>query len=149
MTDTAATAAPAYRVVVNDEEQYSVWPDHKENPPGWHDAGKTASKEECLAYIEEVWTDMRPRSVREAVSEATSDATPLVRLIAEILETDPAQIDDETGPGRSADWTSLRHIQLVTALEHTFGISLSQAEIRGMTSVAAIRETLRAKNAVV
>ena len=150
---TAATAAPAYRVVVNDEEQYSVWPDHRENPPGWHDAGKTASKEECLAYIEEVWTDMRPRSVREAASGAASgaasEATPLVRLIAEILETDPAEIDDETGPGRSADWTSLRHIQLVTALEHTFGISLSQAEIRGMTSVAAIRETLRGKNAVV
>jgi MbtH protein len=144
MTDTAATADPAYRVVVNDEEQYSIWPDHKNNPPGWHDAGKTASREECLAYIEEVWTDMRPRSVREAAS----DATPLVRLIAEVLETDPAEIDDEAGPGRSGAWTSLRHIQLVTALEHTFDISLSRAEIRGLTSVAAIRKTLRAKNAL-
>ncbi|GLZ31994.1 hypothetical protein Lesp02_41820 [Lentzea sp. NBRC 105346] len=145
MTDTAATADPAYRVVVNDEEQYSIWPDHKENPPGWHDAGKTASKQECLAYIEEVWTDMRPRSVREA----GSDATPLVRLIAEVLQTDPALIDDDSGPGRSGMWTSLKHVQLVTTLEHTFGISLSQAEIRGMNSVAAIRDTLRAKNALV
>ncbi|GAA2642793.1 MbtH family NRPS accessory protein [Streptomyces vastus] len=141
MTDTDS-AAPAYRVVVNDEGQYSVWPDHKENPPGWHDAGKTAGKQECLAHIEEVWTDMRPRSVREAAS----DASPLVRLIAEVLETDPADIDDEAGPGRSGEWTSLKHVQLVIALEHTFGISLSQAEIRGLTSVAAIRGTLRAKN---
>jgi len=144
MTDTAATSDPAYRVVVNDEEQYSIWPDHKENPPGWNDAGKTASKQECLTYIEEVWTDMRPRSVREAAS----DATPLVRLIAEVLETDPANIDDEAGPGRFGVWTSLKHVQLVAALEHTFGISLSHAEIRGLTSVAAIRETLRAKNAL-
>jgi MbtH protein len=144
MTDTAAAADPVYRVVVNDEEQYSIWPDHKENPPGWHDAGKTASKQECLAYIEEVWTDMRPRSVRE--SEPASDATPLVRLIAEVLQTDPANIDDDTGPGTSDVWTSLKHVHLVTTLEHTFGISLSQADIRGLTSVAAIRETLRAKN---
>nr|WP_238598163.1 acyl carrier protein [Saccharothrix sp. ALI-22-I] len=85
---------------------------------------------------------MRPRSVRET----TSDATPLVRLIAEVLETDPAEIGDDVGPGRSAAWTSLKHIQLVTTLEHTFGIALSVAEIRGLTSVAAIRETLRAKN---
>ncbi|HEY6794438.1 MAG TPA: MbtH family NRPS accessory protein [Kineosporiaceae bacterium] len=144
MTDTAAPTDPTYRVVVNDEEQYSIWPDHKENAPGWRDAGKTASKEECLAYIEEVWTDMRPRSLREVAS----DATPLVKLIAEILETDPADIDDESGPGRSGAWTSLKHIQVVTALEHTFDISLTRAEIRGLTSVAAIRETLRAKNAL-
>jgi MbtH protein len=139
MTDTAAPAGPAYRVVVNDEEQFSIWPAHKENPAGWHDAGKTAGKEECLAYIEEVWTDMRPRSTREAA------ASPLVRLIAEVLETDPAGIGDDAGPGRAAGWTSLKHVQLVTTLEHTFGIKLSTAEIRGLTSVAAIRETLRAK----
>ena len=146
------TAAATYRVVVNDEEQYSIWPDHKENPPGWHDAGKTASREECLAYIEEVWTDMRPRSVREpgavpgTVANAASDATPLVRLIADVLATDPGELDDRSGPGRSEAWTSLKHVQLVTALEHTFGISLSLAEIRGLTSIATIRETLRARN---
>ncbi|MET7289748.1 acyl carrier protein [Streptomyces sp. NPDC005573] len=85
---------------------------------------------------------MRPRSVRDPAP----DATPLVRLIAEVLETDPAEIDDEAGPGRSGAWTSLKHVQLVIALEHTFGIALSQAEIRDLTSVAAIRDTLRAKN---
>ncbi len=54
-----------YRVVVNDEEQYSIWPLEKENAPGWRDAGKTGTKTECLAHIKEVWTDMRPKSLRE------------------------------------------------------------------------------------
>jgi MbtH protein len=54
-----------YKVVVNHEEQYSIWPRERENPPGWSDTGKHGTREECLAYIEEVWTDMRPRSLRE------------------------------------------------------------------------------------
>jgi MbtH protein len=53
------------KVVVNDEEQYSIWPVERENPAGWRDAGKTGTKQECLAYIEEVWTDMRPLSLRK------------------------------------------------------------------------------------
>lgn len=56
-----------YKVVVNHEEQYSIWPADRENALGWNDAGKTGTKEECLEYIEEVWTDMRPRSLREAM----------------------------------------------------------------------------------
>jgi MbtH protein len=56
---------PAYKVVVNHEEQYSIWPLNRANPPGWRDAGKTGSKEECLEYIKEVWIDMRPLSVRQ------------------------------------------------------------------------------------
>ena len=54
-----------YKVVVNHEEQYSIWPANRENPLGWRDAGKSGSKEECLAYIKEVWTDMRPLSLRQ------------------------------------------------------------------------------------
>jgi MbtH protein len=53
-----------YKVVVNHEEQYSIWPAERENPLGWSDAGKSGTKAECLAYIKEVWTDMRPLSVR-------------------------------------------------------------------------------------
>jgi len=53
-----------YKVVVNSEEQYSIWPGERENPPGWREAGKSGSKTECLAYIKEVWTDMRPLSIR-------------------------------------------------------------------------------------
>ena len=54
-----------YKVVINDEEQYSIWPADRENAPGWRDAGRQGTKAECLAYIEEVWTDMRPLSLRK------------------------------------------------------------------------------------
>jgi MbtH protein len=53
-----------YRVVVNHEEQYSIWPTYKDIPAGWRDVGKQGPKTDCLAYIKEVWTDMRPLSVR-------------------------------------------------------------------------------------
>jgi MbtH protein len=53
-----------YKVVVNHEEQYSIWPAERDNPPGWRDAGKSGDKIECLRYIDEVWTDMRPLSLR-------------------------------------------------------------------------------------
>jgi len=55
------------KVVVNDEEQYSIWPADRENPAGWRDAGKQGTKDECLAWIEQVWTDMRPASLRKAM----------------------------------------------------------------------------------
>ncbi len=58
-----------YAVVVNHEEQYSIWPDERERPLGWRDAGKTGTRQECLAYIEEVWTDMRPLSLRKKMEE--------------------------------------------------------------------------------
>src|SRR5436309_533566 len=54
-----------YKVVLNHEEQYSIWPVDRENPAGWRDAGKSGTKAECLAYIKEVWTDMRPLSLRK------------------------------------------------------------------------------------
>ncbi|MEO7178684.1 MAG: MbtH family NRPS accessory protein [Allosphingosinicella sp.] len=56
-----------YKVVVNAEEQYSIWPDDRDNPSGWSDAGKSGTKAECMDYIGEVWTDMRPKSLREAI----------------------------------------------------------------------------------
>jgi MbtH protein len=55
-----------YRAVVNQEEQYSIWPLTKALPLGWSDAGQQGSRTECLAYIEQVWTDMRPLSLRKA-----------------------------------------------------------------------------------
>ncbi|MBB5958241.1 MbtH protein [Saccharothrix tamanrassetensis] len=58
-----------FKVVVNDEEQYSIWPADRPNPPGWHDEGFTGEREECVAHVDEVWTDMRPRSLREALAE--------------------------------------------------------------------------------
>ncbi len=61
-----------YRVVVNHEEQYSIWPVYKEIPPGWRDAGKSGAKAECLSYINEVWTDMRPLSLRLKMDRQTA-----------------------------------------------------------------------------
>ncbi len=58
-----------YKVVVNHEEQYSLWPADRENPAGWRDAGKSGTKAECLEYVKEVWTDMRPLSLRRAMAE--------------------------------------------------------------------------------
>lgn len=58
-----------YTVVVNHEEQYSIWPADRELPLGWNAVGKTGLKAECLAYIKEVWTDMRPLSLRKKMEE--------------------------------------------------------------------------------
>jgi len=52
-------------VVVNHEQQYSIWPADREPPAGWSKAGKRGNKAECLAWIDEVWTDMRPLTLRK------------------------------------------------------------------------------------
>jgi MbtH protein len=54
----------AYAVVINHEEQYSIWPADRSCPAGWQQTGMRGSKDACLAHIEEVWTDMRPLSIR-------------------------------------------------------------------------------------
>lgn len=58
-----------YKVVVNHEEQYSIWLVDRDNPLGWSEVGKSGPKDECLAYIKEVWTDMRPLSLRKRMEE--------------------------------------------------------------------------------
>ena len=60
-----------YKVVINDEEQYSIWPEDRDNPAGWKDAGKSGPKADCLAWIKEHWTDMRPASLRKRMDEAS------------------------------------------------------------------------------
>jgi MbtH protein len=67
-----------YKAVVNHEEQYSIWPAHRENPLGWRDAGRTGSKAECLSFIKEVWTDMRPLSLRKKMEEAAQQSSGVV-----------------------------------------------------------------------
>jgi len=59
-----------YAVVVNHEEQYSIWPLDRELPLGWRDVGKHGAKADCLSYINEVWTDMRPLSLRAKMTES-------------------------------------------------------------------------------
>jgi MbtH protein len=63
-----------YVVVVNHEEQYSIWPDGREIPAGWRSVGVTGEKPVCLAYIEKVWTDMRPLSLRKEMARWASEA---------------------------------------------------------------------------
>jgi len=59
-----------YKVVVNHEEQYSIWPADRAIPAGWSEAGKQGPKAECLAYINEVWRDMRPLSLRQSMARS-------------------------------------------------------------------------------
>ncbi len=53
-----------FEVVINGEEQYSIWPADRPIPEGWRAVGQRGKRAECLAYVERVWTDMRPLSVR-------------------------------------------------------------------------------------
>lgn len=62
-----------YTVVISDEEQYSIWLEYSEIPYGWRSAGKTGTKQECLEYIKEVWTDMRPLSLRKKMDASASN----------------------------------------------------------------------------
>jgi MbtH protein len=57
-----------YQVVRNAEEQYSIWPADRALPPGWFSVGKTGQRAECLEYIEQVWIDMRPLSLRRSMA---------------------------------------------------------------------------------
>ena len=59
-----------YKVVLNHEEQYSIWPADRANPLGWRDEGQLGTQSECLAYIKNVWTDMRPISLRKKMEKA-------------------------------------------------------------------------------
>jgi MbtH protein len=61
-----------YHVVVNHEEQYSIWPEYKDIPNGWRAVGNSGLKQHCLDYIKNVWTDMRPLSLRKHMEQAAS-----------------------------------------------------------------------------
>lgn len=65
-----------YLVVINDEEQYSIWLADRQLPAGWNAEGKQGTKAECLAHIDQVWTDMRPKSVREAMAAVDGGGSP-------------------------------------------------------------------------
>lgn len=87
MTNSVINQQDEYQVVVNDEQQYSIWLAHKAMPAGWaivaipknwqrknkpdiNEDGKMSSKQFCLSYIEFIWTDIRPLSVRQAEQQA-------------------------------------------------------------------------------
>ncbi len=70
--DSEIVARAIYKVIVNDEEQYGIWPADRENPTRFKDAGKGGSLKECTAYIKEVWTDFRPLSIRKEMDRGGS-----------------------------------------------------------------------------
>lgn len=63
-----------YKVVVNHEEQYSIWSAYQQIPLGWKETGRSGLKQECLAYIKEVWTDMRPLSLRRQMKKPARES---------------------------------------------------------------------------
>lgn len=79
-----------YKVVINHEEQYSILLDYKDIPRGWKHVGKTGTKAECLAYIKEVWIDMRPLSLRKKMEELAMNLPP------------PAPLPEQSGPRRNS-----------------------------------------------
>ena len=87
MSSNEQPSGERYQVVVNHEEQYSIWPEDREPPAGWRAEGFAGAKEACLDHIEQVWTDMRPKSLRD-------------KLAAGLLETEvlppPADEPDDS-----------------------------------------------------
>lgn len=63
------TDTTVYKVIISQEDQYSIWPAYKEEPQGWTTTGKQGSQEECLAHIQEVWSDMRPKTLRDKMTQ--------------------------------------------------------------------------------
>jgi MbtH protein len=86
-----------YRVVVDHEEQYSIWPADRENALGWNDAGKTGTKAECVAYIKEVWTDMRPLSLRKRWRKRASNSVEIASAKSWILFGTWRAVSEEAG----------------------------------------------------
>jgi MbtH protein len=70
MDDVNGTISDAFRVVINEEEQYSIWPASRDMPLGWKAAGPAGTKDECLDWIEKEWKDIRPLSLRKALGKA-------------------------------------------------------------------------------
>jgi MbtH protein len=72
MSEKNTDSSAIYRVVVNHEEQFSIWPDFKSIPEGWRDVGFIGAKDACLEHIRGLWVDMRPLSLRRAMDDAAS-----------------------------------------------------------------------------
>jgi len=108
-----------FKVVVNHEEQYSIWPEYNENALGWNDAGKVGTKAECLAYIKEVWTDMRPLSLRKKMEE--------------LAQNPPAPVPSTTIPEKAESL-----VDLLCVGEHPLVLSMDPgASVKGFKEAVA------------
>ena len=122
-----------YKVVVNHEEQYSIWPEYKGHPLGWKDVGKVGPKPECLAYIREVWTDMRPLNLRKKMEEMAKNPPP----------PPPTCVLPPTSVSFGHDLISIRRRFLIRTdpAKRTWSIGFVRAIIR-LKSGYALREQL-------
>lgn len=139
--DTDREAAAIYKVVVNHEEQYSIWAADRENPLGWNDAGKSGLKAECLEYIKEVWTDMRPLSLRRKMEEAVLNPTPVEAVDEDAgtgAEEEEEDIISRLSKAASPVEVSLRPEKSVQALRERIDLGhlhLRFTETRGTTEL--------------
>jgi uncharacterized protein YbdZ (MbtH family) len=108
-----------YKVVVNHEEQYSIWAVDRENPLGWRDVGKSGPKAECLAYIEEVWTDMRPLSLRKHMEEVARQPAPPMPPPSAHDDTAEAPLVQRLAQGHHPIVAGLRPDKSVKALQES------------------------------
>lgn len=97
-----------YLVVLNDEEQYSIWPADRELPPGWRSEGTSGLKDVCLAHIDRVWTDMRPASLRRFMEQAERDLAAGVLPEADEWEDDQPPLVERLSTGEHPVEISLR-----------------------------------------
>jgi uncharacterized protein YbdZ (MbtH family) len=111
--------ATIYKVVVNHEEQYSIWPADRENPLGWRDVGKSGPKAECLAYIEQVWTDMRPLSLRKHMEEMARQPAPPTSTPSAQDDAAQAPLVQRLAQGRHPVVVRLRPDKSVKALQES------------------------------
>ncbi|ACU37556.1 MbtH domain protein [Actinosynnema mirum DSM 43827] len=102
-----------FHVVVNDEEQYSIWPADQDLPAGWTAEGKSGSREECLAHVDEVWTDMRPLSLRRFMDEHQGGLTD--EIVEDPYEGVPTLVE-RLSAGQHAVEVSLRPERTAAAL---------------------------------
>ncbi|SRR5579875_1585205 len=141
-----------YKVVVNHEEQYSIWPAERENAPGWKDAGKSGSKAECLAYIQEVWTDMWPLSLRKQMEGTWRDrGQPRTRRTYQMAESHSTAKLDQQGRFVMTTFTHWRtpstHITLSCDEVHVWCASLDQPPwcVSGLLQTLSTDERMRAE----
>jgi MbtH protein len=94
----AHEALDRFFVVINGEEQYSIWPQGREMPGGWHAIGEAAARDECLSYIETHWVDMRPLSLRKVMAAESACDDLASDLLEQPVSTTPA-VEQPTAHG--------------------------------------------------
>jgi uncharacterized protein YbdZ (MbtH family) len=133
-----------YKVVVNHEEQYSIWPADRENPLGWRDAGQSGPKAECLAYIKAVWTDMRPLSLRKHMEEMARQPVPPAPPSSAPDDTAEAPLVQRLAQGSHPVAAGLRPEKTVQALKEAIDrgyVHVRFTETKGGTELGVRLDT--------